>query len=55
MPGPRKLTETFLSRLPYEGKTYAVRDEHTTGLMVAGNKTSCPLRSRMKSKSPRGD
>jgi integrase len=40
MPGPTKLTETFISRLPYEGKTYAVRDAHTTGLMVAVNKTS---------------
>jgi len=37
---PRKLTETFISRLPFEGKAYAVRDTHTTGLMVAVNKAS---------------
>ena len=40
MPGPRKLTETFISKLSFDGKPYTVRDTHTTGLMVAINKTS---------------
>jgi integrase len=40
MPSPRKLTETYINRLPFEGSSYAVRDTHTTGLMVAVNKTS---------------
>ena len=37
---PRKLTETYINRLPFEGRPYAVRDTHTTGLMVAVNKNS---------------
>ena len=40
MTSPRKLTETYINRLPFEGRPYAVRDTHTTGLMVAINKTS---------------
>lgn len=40
MPSPRKLTETYISRLPFEDKPYAVRDTHTTGLMVSVNKAS---------------
>ena len=40
MPAPRKLTETYIRSLKYEGKPYLVRDTHTTGLMIAVNKKS---------------
>ena len=40
MPEPRKLTETFIKGLKYDGKSFVVRDTHTTGLMVGVNKRS---------------
>lgn len=40
MPEPTKLTEAYVSRLPFDGKPYTVRDTHTSGLMVAVNKSS---------------
>ncbi|HSM42980.1 MAG TPA: Arm DNA-binding domain-containing protein [Afifellaceae bacterium] len=40
MPAPRKLTETYIRSLRYEGRPYLVRDTHTTGLMIAVNKKS---------------
>ena len=40
MPEPRKLTETFINKLTFDGESYVVRDTHTTGLMVAVNKRS---------------
>lgn len=40
MPGPRKLTETYIKGLKFEGKPYVVRDTHTTGLILAVNRGS---------------
>ncbi len=40
MPEPRKLTETYIKGLKFDGKSYVVRDTHTTGLMVGINKRS---------------
>ena len=40
MPSPRRLTETYVRRLAYRDRSYAVRDTAVTGLMLVVNKAS---------------